>query len=187
MSNSNIIIRTQYQQCKNLKKSISKTISYITDKRKADSSSIDEYDLLRDYTLFTNNDSYLFEDKEAFAWSIDGDIDAKKDLKEIKNLDESGTLWSLIISFQPDFALNNGLVTKLDYYNLTKGSHSAEFEFLYEHHWEEWYTAYGMSILNYNTIEEAYAQCFEIYIIAPECLDPGTQYFIKQEIDSVKP
>lgn len=86
---------------------------------------------------------------------------------------------------------NKGILHEIahicDYYNLTKGSHSAEFEFLYEHHWEEWYTAYGMSILNYNTIEEAYAQCFEIYIIAPECLDPGTQYFIKQEIDSVKP
>lgn len=35
-------------------------------------------------------------------------------------MDSKGILWSLVISFPPDFAINKGLITKVDYYNLTK-------------------------------------------------------------------
>lgn len=50
---------------------------------------------------------------------MNGDIDAKKDLK-YKEINSNGYLWSLIISFDEEFAFNNGLITKGDYYNLTK-------------------------------------------------------------------
>ena len=120
MSSSNIVVRVKYQSCSDLRKSVAKTISYISDKKKADATSIDEYDILKDYMQFASNDSYLYEDKESFTWSNDGDIDASYNLKNINNLDPKGTLWSLVISFPPEFAINNGLITKVDYYNLTK-------------------------------------------------------------------
>ena len=78
MSSSNIVVRVKYQHCNDLRKSVGKTISYISDKKKADATSIDEYDILKDYMQFANNDSYLYEDKESFTWSSNGDIDAKK-------------------------------------------------------------------------------------------------------------
>lgn len=109
MSSSNIVVRVKYQHCNDLRKSVGKTISYISDKKKADATSIDEYDILKDYMQFANNDSYLYEDKESFTWSSNGDIDAKKDLSNMKDLDPKGTLWSLVISFPPEFAINNGL------------------------------------------------------------------------------
>ena len=120
MSSSNIVVRVKYQHCNDLRKSVGKTISYISDKKKADATSIDEYDILKDYMQFANNDSYLYEDKESFTWSSNGDIDAKKDLSNMNDLDSKGYLWSLVISFPPEFAINNGLITKVDYYNLTK-------------------------------------------------------------------
>lgn len=120
MSSPSLIVRTKYQKSKDLKKDVAKTISYISDKKKADSASINEYDLLKDYMLFGDNDSYLYEDKECFTWSINGDINAKEDLKKINELDESGILWSLVLSFDPEFAVNKGLITKVDYYKLTK-------------------------------------------------------------------
>lgn len=119
MNNSSIITRVRYQTCTDLKYQTSKAISYIGDKKKADSTSIDEFNIVQDYSSFTDTDSYLKEKKEQFIWSMDGDVDAKVNLKEIAT-DPSGYLWSLVISFDQDFALNNGLITKIDYYNLTK-------------------------------------------------------------------
>lgn len=116
---SNVIVRAKYQKCKNLKTSIAKTINYIGDKKKADSSSIDEYNVLKDFMLFADKESYLYETSECFIWNMNGDIDAKKDLKELHDLDDSGNLWSLVISFPPNFAIEHGLVTKSDYYQLT--------------------------------------------------------------------
>ena len=48
MSSSNIIVRVKYQKCNDLRKSVSKTINYISDKKKADATSIDEYNILKD-------------------------------------------------------------------------------------------------------------------------------------------
>lgn len=53
-------------------------------RRSADATSIDEYNILKDYMQFASNDSYLYEDKESFSWSTNGDIDARKDLSDIK-------------------------------------------------------------------------------------------------------
>lgn len=62
------------------------------------------------------------------------------------------------------------------------GVDSKQFKELYDEHWAEWYTNYGGHIKNYDTIDEAYAQCFEIYFMAPECLDEDTRTFIACEI-----
>lgn len=119
MSSSSIVVRCKYQSCNDLKHNISKTISYIGDKKKADSSSIDEYNIINDYVSLADKDSFFSENKETFHWNMNGDINPKKELNNIKNLDSKGTLWSLVVSFPPEFAISNGLVTKLDYYNLT--------------------------------------------------------------------
>lgn len=63
-----------------------------------------------------------------------------------------------------------------------KGVRSQEFLDLYNAHWEEWYHNYGMNILNYDTPAEGYAQCYEIYMLKPECLDADTRAFIESEI-----
>lgn len=119
MNSSNIIVRINHQSCKNLKSKVTRTISYIGNKEKADASCIDKNNVLKEYMVFNDNESYLYEESESFIWSMNGDVDAKADLKKIDDLDKSGTLWSLIISFPQEFALNNGLVTKGDFYQLT--------------------------------------------------------------------
>jgi len=63
-----------------------------------------------------------------------------------------------------------------------KGVKSQEFLDLYNAHWQEWYHNYGMNILNYDTPVEGYAQCYEIYMLKPECLDADTRAFIESEI-----
>ncbi len=69
-----------------------------------------------------------------------------------------------------------------EYSPYVKGANSTEFLSLYNTHWIEWYNNYGMNINNYNTPEEGYAQCWEIYILQPECLDADTRAFIESEI-----
>ena len=65
----------------------------------------------------------LFDDTEDidthFIWDKNGDIDKKDILKDLPN-DKSGRIWTLVISFPPDFALESGLKTKQDYYLMTK-------------------------------------------------------------------
>lgn len=61
---------------------------------------------------FASNDSYLYEDKESFSWSTNGDIDARKDLSDIKKMDSKGILWSLVISFPPDLQLTKDLLLR---------------------------------------------------------------------------
>ena len=69
-----------------------------------------------------------------------------------------------------------------EYSPYVKGAKSTEFLDLYSAHWEEWMYNYGMHINNYNTPEEGYAQCWEIYILEPWCLDEDTRAFIESEI-----
>lgn len=74
---------------------------------------------------------------------------------------------------------------RFEFESRLKGVNSEEFKNLYENHWTEWYTNYGGHINNYKTIKEAYAQCFEIYFISPDCLDSDTYNFILNEISLV--
>lgn len=64
----------------------------------------------------------------------------------------------------------------------TKGWYSEEFRNLWSAHYLEWQANYGEHIDNYNTPQEAYAQCVEIYILKPQCLDEDTRNFIASEL-----
>ena len=75
---------------------------------------------------------------------------------------------------------------RFEYEPYVKGFQSKEFQELYDGHSSEWYVNYGGHYNNYATAKEAYAQCYEIYFISPECLDEQTRQFISQEIDSIE-
>lgn len=72
-----------------------------------------------------------------------------------------------------------------EYSSYVKGANSKEFLELYNKNWQSWHNKYGMHINNYNTPEEGYAQCWEIYILKPECLDEETRAFIESEIYNI--
>ncbi len=72
-----------------------------------------------------------------------------------------------------------------EYSPRVKGVNSTEFLNLYNAHWQEWHNNYGMHINNYNTPEEGYAQCWEIFILKPWCLDDETRAFIESEIYNI--
>jgi len=117
MSKSNIIIRTRYKNSLTASKHISKWVDYVSKKEKADATSLDDKNIMSEYFALADKDSFLFEKCESFVWGQDGDINPKQDLPKI---DDTGFVWNLVVSFPPDFALNNGLITKSDYYDLTK-------------------------------------------------------------------
>ena len=119
MSKSDIVFQIQYKTSKNKKQSITKWIGYATQKQKADSSSIDEYNLLKDYALYNNKDIYLNENDETFIWNQDGDILKNDCISKLKNMNSSGTFWRGFLSFPPDFAITHGLITKADFYSLS--------------------------------------------------------------------
>lgn len=119
MSKSDIVFQIQYKTPKNKKMGIIKWMGYASQKQKADSSSIDEYNLLKDYSLLSNKDVYLNEEDEVFIWNKNGDISKKDVIDNLNNSDYKGVFWRGFLSFPPDFALEHGLITKLDFYNLT--------------------------------------------------------------------
>lgn len=119
MSKSAIIFNMEYKTPKNKRMGISKWINYASQKQKADSSSIDEYNLLKDYALYSNKETYLTEDDETFLWTSNGDILKKDAINKLKGMDNRGLFWRGFISFTSDFALEHGLVTKIDFYSLT--------------------------------------------------------------------
>lgn len=119
MSKSNIVFQLQYQNSKNKNKGISSWVKYATQKNKADSSSIDQYNLLNDFILYSKKDAFTIENDEAFLWNSSGDISTKDVLDKIKNLDNNGMYWRGFLSFPSEFALNHGLITKIDYFSLT--------------------------------------------------------------------
>ena len=117
MSKSNIIIRTRYKRSLTASKHISKWVDYVSKKEKADATSLDDKNIMNEYFALADKDSFLYEKCESFVWGQDGDINPKQDLPKI---DDTGFVWNLVISFPPDFAIKNGLITKSDYYDLTK-------------------------------------------------------------------
>lgn len=119
MSKSDIVFQIEYKSPKNKKIGITKWMGYASQKQKADPSSIDEYNLLKDYALFHDKESYLTENDETFIWNKDGDILKKDVLSKIENMNSSGTFWRGFLSFPPDFAYTHGLITKSDFYSLS--------------------------------------------------------------------
>ena len=75
---------------------------------------------------------------------------------------------------------------RFEYEPYVKGPNSTEFKTLYNNNWSEWYVKYGGHINNYYSLEEAYANLYEIYFLKPNCLDSQTKSFIEQELQSIK-
>ena len=119
MSKSDIVFQIEYKKTKNKKVGITKWLGYASEKNKADALSIDEYDMLKDYLHYNSKDLFLSESSESFIWNKDGDISKKEVLSEIKEFNQKGVFWRGFVSFPPDFAYSHGLITKLDFYNLT--------------------------------------------------------------------
>lgn len=116
---SNIIVRTRYKHSFGASKHLSKWLDYVSKKEKADATSLDDKNIMKEYFALADKDSSLFEMCESFVWNQDGDVNPKVFLKNNK-IDDTGFTWNLVLSFPPDFAINNGLITKSDYYDLTK-------------------------------------------------------------------
>lgn len=119
MSKSDIVFNLQYKTPKNKRIGITKWIGYASQKQKADSSSIDEYNLLKDFALHSNKESYLTETDETFLWDSHGDLLKKDAIDKLKSMDNKGFFWRGFLSFPSDFAIHHGLITKLDFYSLT--------------------------------------------------------------------
>lgn len=119
MSKSDIVFNVQYKTPRAKGKAIARWINYVTDKNKADDSSIDEYNVLKDYALFTNKDMYLTEKDETYLWNKNGDVLKKDAIDKLKPLEDKGTFLRGFLSFPQDFAINHGLITKSDYYSLS--------------------------------------------------------------------
>ena len=118
MSKSDIIFQINYKKCKNKKLGIKSWLDYASKKQKADSSSIDEYNLLKDYALFSDKETYLNESYETYLWTRNGDVLKKDAIAKLED-NSAGFFWRGFISFPPDFAINHGLITKADYYSLS--------------------------------------------------------------------
>lgn len=118
MSKSDIVFQLQYKKCKNKKLGIKSWMGYASRKQKADASSIDEYNLLKDYALFSDKQTYLDESYETYLWSNEGDVLKKDELNKITDTN-NGVFWRGFLSFPSDFAINHGLITKADYYSLS--------------------------------------------------------------------
>ena len=118
MSKSDIVFQLQYKKCKNKKLGIKSWMDYASRKQKADASSIDEYNLLKDYALFSDKKTYLDESYETYLWSNEGDELKKDELDKISDTN-NGVFWRGFLSFPSDFAINHGLITKADYYSLS--------------------------------------------------------------------
>ena len=119
MNKSSIVVRTKYRHTLDVKKQISKWNDYVSKKEKADPTSLDEKNILGEYFSLADKESFLYEKYESYVWNEFGDVNPKQFIKD-NNIDDKGYIWNLVISFPPDFALDNGLVTKSDYSDLTK-------------------------------------------------------------------
>jgi len=120
MSSRGIVVRVRYKHSFENGKHISKWVDYVSKKEKADSMSLDEENIMNEYFSLADKDSYLFEKCESFIWDENGDVNPKQDLNLYKDIDQTGFTWNLVVSFPPDFAMDNGLITKGDFFDLTK-------------------------------------------------------------------
>lgn len=116
---SNIITRVRYKKDVNFQKLVGGWCKYVS-KDGSDGKSLKD---MSSYDEMINKEFDLFDDTEDidthFIWDKNGDIDKKDILKNLPN-DTAGRMWTLVISFPPDFALESGLKTKQDYYMMTK-------------------------------------------------------------------
>jgi len=116
---SNIITRVRYKKDVNFQKLVGGWCKYVS-KDGADGKSLDGLDNInnlyeKEFGIFDETK----ENEEFYIWNKNGNINKKEILKDIPN-NKSGKMWTLVISFPPQFAEESGLKTKQDYYLMTK-------------------------------------------------------------------
>ncbi len=116
---SNIITRVRYKKDVNFQRLVGGWCKYVS-KDGADTTSLKDFSSIdelyqKEFNIFDDTK----ESKEYHIWGKDGNVTKRDILKDLPN-DKSGRMWTLVVSFPPDFALKNGLVTKEDYYLMTK-------------------------------------------------------------------
>ena len=116
---SNIITRVRYKKDVNFQRLVGGWCKYVS-KDGSDGKSLKDFSSMND---LYEKEFGIFDDTknfdENYIWNKNGDVSKSDILKEIPN-DISGKMWTLVISFPPDFALESGLRTKQDYYLMTK-------------------------------------------------------------------
>lgn len=116
---SNIIVKVRYKKDVNFQRLIGGWCNYVS-KDGADStpiknfSSIDNY-YQKEFGIFDDT----IENEEYHIWDKNGDTNKRDILKNLPK-NKEGRMWNLVVSFPPEFALNNGLNTKEDYFLMTK-------------------------------------------------------------------
>ena len=114
-----IVVKVRYTTTSNVGTACRKWGKYATNKKKADATKIDKNNLINDYMNYTSTDVSFNEKSESYSWGVNGDINCLEDIKANDKLNRKGIVWDMVFSFTPEFALNNGLVTKQDYYKMT--------------------------------------------------------------------
>ena len=116
---SNIITRVRYKKDVNFQRLVGGWCKYVS-KDGADGKSLKDFSSMND---LYEKEFGIFDDTknfdEYYIWNKNGDVSKSDILKDIPS-DVSGKMWTLVISFPPDFALESGLRTKQDYYLMTK-------------------------------------------------------------------
>jgi len=116
---SNIITRVRYKKDVNFQRLVGGWCKYVS-KDGADGKSLNDFSSTDD---LLNKEFGIFDDTEDiatnFIWNKNGDVSKKDILKDLPN-DKAGRMWTVVVSFPPDFALESGLRTKQDYYLMTK-------------------------------------------------------------------
>lgn len=119
MSKSNIVTRIRYKKDVNFQRLVGGWCKYVS-KDGANGRSLRDFSSVND---LYEKELGIFDDtketEEHYIWGKNGNVSKREILTEVPK-DKTGRMWTLVISFPPDFALESGLKTKQDYYMMTK-------------------------------------------------------------------
>lgn len=119
MSKSNIVTRVRYKKDVNFQRLVGGWCKYVS-KDGANGKSLRDFSSVNDlYEKELGIYDDTKESEECYIWDKNGDVSKQDILKDLPK-DKSGRMWTLVLSFPPDFALESGLKTKQDYYLMTK-------------------------------------------------------------------
>ncbi len=119
MSKSNIVTRVRYKKDVNFQRLVGGWCKYVS-KDGANGKSLRDFSSVNDlYEKELGIYDDTKESEECYIWDKNGDVSKQEILKDLPK-DKSGRMWTLVLSFPPEFALESGLKTKQDYYLMTK-------------------------------------------------------------------
>ena len=119
MSKSNIVTRVRYKKDVNFQRLVGGWCKYVS-KDGANGKSLRDFSSVND--LYEKEQGIYDDNKESeecYICDKNGDVSKQEILKDLPK-DKSGRMWTLVLSFPPDFALESGLKTKQNYYLMTK-------------------------------------------------------------------